>query len=299
MLEARAAPRARRRGGLRPPPRRRALVVSRALLRPDGGQRAVAGWSLQAIEAAVDEARGGRRALPAVALVGFSQGACIVAEHLARRPEPYGAAAILTGALFGTPRRRPDAGGLARRPAHVLRDRRGDDWIPVDAVRETVEWPSSAPARAASCTFTTTRSTGSTTTRSSPSVPCSPTSWSAPHDRCLSRRRRPHALRALSRRPRRLPTRRPRRARPRRRARARRRPPRRGRRGHLRRRQPGRRGQPQRRAHGRPAGRPAGRGAGLHRQPPVRQQPAGRRLRGAADPQPARPTSSWRAASSR
>src|SRR5512133_3918944 len=36
------------------------------------------GWSLQAIEAAVAGARGDRRALPAIALVGFSQGACIV-----------------------------------------------------------------------------------------------------------------------------------------------------------------------------------------------------------------------------
>ena len=44
------------------------------------------GWSLQAIEAAVAQARGGGRSLPRVALVGFSQGACIVAEHLARRP---------------------------------------------------------------------------------------------------------------------------------------------------------------------------------------------------------------------
>ena len=44
------------------------------------------GWSLEAIEAAVAAARGDGRALPAIALVGFSQGACIVAEHLARRP---------------------------------------------------------------------------------------------------------------------------------------------------------------------------------------------------------------------
>ena len=96
------------------------------------------GWSLQAIERAVATARGDARTLPAIALVGFSQGACIVAEHIARRPEPYGAAAILTGALFGT----PDAD---RMPAGSLEDlpmffgiAEGDDWIPVDAVRETV-----------------------------------------------------------------------------------------------------------------------------------------------------------------
>jgi len=96
------------------------------------------GWSLEAIEAAVAGARGDGRALPAIALVGFSQGACIVAEHLARRPEPYGAAAILTGALCGTPE-------AARMPAGSLEDlpmffgiAEDDDWIPVDAVRDTV-----------------------------------------------------------------------------------------------------------------------------------------------------------------
>ena len=83
-------------------------------------------------------ARGDGRTLPAIALVGFSQGACIVAEHLARRPEPYGAAAILTGALFGTPdAERMPAGSLGGLPMFfgIAED---DDWIPVDAVRDTV-----------------------------------------------------------------------------------------------------------------------------------------------------------------
>jgi predicted esterase len=96
------------------------------------------GWSLHAIERAVAAARGDGRALPAIALVGFSQGACIVAEHLARRPEPYGAAAILTGALFGTPDAdRMPAGSLGGLPMFfgIAED---DDWIPVDAVRDTV-----------------------------------------------------------------------------------------------------------------------------------------------------------------
>jgi phospholipase/carboxylesterase len=104
------------------------------------------GWSLQAIEAAVARARGGGRSLPRVALVGFSQGACIVAEHLARRPEPYGAAAILTGALFGTPADRMPAGSLGGLPMFfgIAED---DDWIALDAVRETVEAFQRAGAR--------------------------------------------------------------------------------------------------------------------------------------------------------
>ena len=135
----RAAPRARRRGGLRPAPRRRALVVPRALLRPDGGQRAVAGLvAARPSRPPSPHARGAGRSLPAIALVGFSQGACIVAEHLARRPEPYGAAAILTGALFGTPGAdRMPAGSLGGLPM-FFGIAEGDDWIPVDAVRDTV-----------------------------------------------------------------------------------------------------------------------------------------------------------------
>jgi hypothetical protein len=87
------------------------------------------GWSLQAD-------RGGGRARPR------SQGGrCQPSPSSASRRapasspstspgnrEPYGAAAILTGALFGTAGDRP-AGGLAGRTADVLRDRRGDDWI--------------------------------------------------------------------------------------------------------------------------------------------------------------------------
>jgi|SRR5215218_3084016 predicted esterase len=96
------------------------------------------GWSLEAVEAAVAQARGGRRSLPDVALIGFSQGACIVAEHLARRPEPYGAAAILTGALFGTAAERLPVGSLGGLPM-FFGIAQGDDWIPVEAVRDTVE----------------------------------------------------------------------------------------------------------------------------------------------------------------
>jgi phospholipase/carboxylesterase len=70
--------------------------------------------------------------------VGFSQGACILAEHLARRPTPYGAAAILTGALFATPDvDRMPVGSLDGLPMFFGISER-DDWIPLPAVRTTV-----------------------------------------------------------------------------------------------------------------------------------------------------------------
>jgi phospholipase/carboxylesterase len=96
------------------------------------------GWSLEAIESAVALAASRARPRSRIALIGFSQGACIVAEHLARRSEPYGAAAILTGALFGTPDlERMPVGSLDGLPMFfgIAED---DDWIPLEAVRDTV-----------------------------------------------------------------------------------------------------------------------------------------------------------------
>jgi phospholipase/carboxylesterase len=104
------------------------------------------GWSLQAVQAAVDQARGAGRPSPRIALVGFSQGACIVAEHLARRPEPYGAAAILTGALFGQAADRLPVGSLGGLPI-FFGIAQNDDWVPIDAVRDTVEAFQRAGAR--------------------------------------------------------------------------------------------------------------------------------------------------------
>jgi phospholipase/carboxylesterase len=96
------------------------------------------GWSLEAIETAVTSASAAGRPLSHIALVGFSQGGCILAEHLARRPQPYGAAAILTGALFGTPDvDRLPVGSLDGLPV-FFGSSENDDWIPLPAVRQTV-----------------------------------------------------------------------------------------------------------------------------------------------------------------
>ena len=38
-----------------------------------------------------------------IALLGFSQGACLTAEYIARHPHRYGAAMVLTGGLIGPP----------------------------------------------------------------------------------------------------------------------------------------------------------------------------------------------------
>jgi predicted esterase len=74
-----------------------------------------------------------------VALVGFSQGACLTLEYVARHPRRYGAVAALTGGLIG-----PD--GALTRPAAsldgtplLITTAEGDDWVPPARTRESAD----------------------------------------------------------------------------------------------------------------------------------------------------------------
>lgn len=87
--------------------------------------------------AAVDEVvhRVDRAGLPRsrTALVGFSQGACLALEYLARRPARYGAVIGLIGGLIGPP---DHTGRLDGTPV-LLACGDSDDHVPVARVRET------------------------------------------------------------------------------------------------------------------------------------------------------------------
>jgi predicted esterase len=79
------------------------------------------------------------RGVPAerLAILGFSQGACLTSEYVARHPRRYGAVCALTGGLIGrpgTPRDYP--GSLAGTPV-FLGSSDPDPHIPVDRVHET------------------------------------------------------------------------------------------------------------------------------------------------------------------
>jgi phospholipase/carboxylesterase len=69
-------------------------------------------------------------------LAGFSQGACLVADHVARRPAPYAGIAVLTGALIGAPGDVTPVAPLGGLPV-VLATGRHDDWVPLDYVEST------------------------------------------------------------------------------------------------------------------------------------------------------------------
>jgi predicted esterase len=72
-------------------------------------------------------------------LVGFSQGACITAELVARSPQAFGAVAVLTGALMGprdVGRSLPEA---LRGVPVFLGCSVDDDWIAIEDVERTAD----------------------------------------------------------------------------------------------------------------------------------------------------------------
>jgi phospholipase/carboxylesterase len=94
-------------------------------------------WALDAYDAAIDLVLAAGVPVGRLVVAGFSQGGCLTAELLARRPRPFGAAAILTGSLFGP------AGSVAAPRAPLgglpvlLTGSRFDDWVPLARVEHT------------------------------------------------------------------------------------------------------------------------------------------------------------------
>src|SRR5688572_3901562 len=76
--------------------------------------------ALNKIDAVVRELLGRGFASERIALLGFSQGACLTSEYLARHPRKYGAAMVLTGGLIGPPGTvRNYAGSLGGTPVFI------------------------------------------------------------------------------------------------------------------------------------------------------------------------------------
>lgn len=95
--------------------------------------------ALRRIEAIVSELIGRGTASERIALLGFSQGACLATEFVARHPRRYGAVMGLSGGLIGPPGTRRDyAGSLAGTPA-FLGCADPDPHIPFERVAETGE----------------------------------------------------------------------------------------------------------------------------------------------------------------
>src|SRR3954447_16216466 len=67
--------------------------------------------ALRRVEFVVDSVLSAGRTVDRIALVGFSQGACLASEYIARNPRRYGVAVIFTGGLIGPPGTRRNYAG--------------------------------------------------------------------------------------------------------------------------------------------------------------------------------------------
>lgn len=96
------------------------------------------GWALDACQAALEVAH--RAGVPdeRIVLGGFSQGACLIAELVARRPRRWAGAAVLTGTLLG-PRGERIAPARADGLPMFFGSSRHDAWIELEDARATAE----------------------------------------------------------------------------------------------------------------------------------------------------------------
>lgn len=74
-----------------------------------------------------------------VALLGFSQGACLLCEFVARHPRRYGAVMALTGGLIGPPGTPRDYTGSLEETPIFLGTSDPDPHVPFERVKETRE----------------------------------------------------------------------------------------------------------------------------------------------------------------
>lgn len=74
-----------------------------------------------------------------IALLGFSQGACLVSEFAARNPRRYGAIMALTGGLIGPPGTARNYPGSLEGTPVFLGSSAPDPHVPEERVRETAE----------------------------------------------------------------------------------------------------------------------------------------------------------------
>lgn len=95
--------------------------------------------ALRRIAAIVDDLLARKVPAEKIAILGFSQGACLTSEFVARNPRRYGAAIAFTGGLIGPPGTpRAYAGGLEGTPV-FLGTSDPDPHVPFARVQETAD----------------------------------------------------------------------------------------------------------------------------------------------------------------
>lgn len=93
-------------------------------------------FALERVDQVVDELATADRDRSDLVLIGFSQGACLLAEYVARNPGRYGGVALLTGGLIGPPGTTWDGGSLDGTPI-VMGTSDVDEWVPIARAETT------------------------------------------------------------------------------------------------------------------------------------------------------------------
>ncbi|MDX3189809.1 hypothetical protein PV458_15505 [Streptomyces sp. MN03-5084-2B] len=106
-------------------------------LQPIAGNQPHLDEALAAVEARIDALVDGGTALADLVLLGFSQGACLLAHLLLTRPRRVGAAVLLTGGFIGPDPIEPLTGGALDGVPVLLRSIEEDPWVPAHRVVET------------------------------------------------------------------------------------------------------------------------------------------------------------------
>ena len=104
---------------------------------PPADNEPYVGWSLTAFERAIAIARDAA-SLERIVLAGFSQGACLVAELVARNPRPFAGVAVLTGTLLGPDGEEPEPAPADRLPM-LFAGSRYDEWVPLERVQSSAK----------------------------------------------------------------------------------------------------------------------------------------------------------------
>lgn len=94
------------------------------------------GWALERVDQLVDQLETTGRSRSEIFLLGFSQGACLLAEYVSRRPGRYGGVAVLTGGLIGPPGTTWEGESLDGTPV-VMATSDIDEWVPFARAQET------------------------------------------------------------------------------------------------------------------------------------------------------------------
>jgi predicted esterase len=95
--------------------------------------------ALRRIESVVDELLGRGVASERMALLGFSQGACLTCEFAARHARKYGAVIAFTGGLIGPPGTPREYAGSLHGTSIFLGTSDPDPHVPYERVEETAE----------------------------------------------------------------------------------------------------------------------------------------------------------------